>query len=364
MSNYLKYFKSEFEKYAQDDLGAPPPRPSRQGAGGGAGHAVPSGNKPAPTGGGTGGPPARPSTARPTGGGGGGGGGGVVNIIAMQHALQELAQAVTAQLNLQGAFSGDPKTEKETKARDAFGVFLTKNYMRNTKVPGVEYDPDTNVKQMPDKQKSATDPTRMSVVMDTMNRVGNPKKGENFADGTWGPRTNAAVRDAYAFASGLLAFVDDINRFATKKMNIQSYDRNSLTELEKAATPDNTLTPQQKLEAAPVVTQHVKAIKKMYDEVKTSVLQHPAYQQFIEDSVPFKSYKSPVTQQQIDLVKQNFQGFTVDLGNGPVTVPIDSLLSVNALKKLIPQGSKVTPGDVVSQIWKQQEKLLGKDMGF
>jgi len=200
--------------------------------------------------------------------------------------------------------------------------------------------------------------------MDTMNRIGNPKKGENFNDGSWGPRTNAAVRDAYAFASGLLDFVDDVNRFATKKMSV-SYDRASLAELEKAATPDNTLTPQQKIQAAPVVTQHVKALKKMYDEVKNSILQHPAYQQFIEDSVPFKSYKSPVTQQQVDTVKQNFpQGFTVDLGAGPVAVSVDNLLSLNALKKLIPQGSKVTPEEVVSQIWKQQEKLLGQDLGF
>jgi hypothetical protein len=200
--------------------------------------------------------------------------------------------------------------------------------------------------------------------MDTMNRIGYPKKGEKVVDGAWGPRTNAAVRDAYAFASGLLDFVDDVNRFATKKMQITSYDRSSLAELEKAATPNNTLTPQQKVEAAPVVTQHVKAIKKMYDEVKKNILQHPAYQQFIEDSVPFKSYKSPVTPEQVNLAKQQFpQGFTVDLGAGPVEVSIDSLLSLNALKKLIPEGSKVTPQNVVDQIWAQQEKLLGKDLG-
>jgi hypothetical protein len=293
----------------------------------------------------------------------GGGGGGNVNIMAMQQALQDLAQAVSSQINLQDAFSGDPRKEKEAKARDAFGVFLAKNYMRNTKVPGVEFDPNPKVTDV--SQKRPDDPTRMSVVMDTMNRIGYPKKGEKVVDGAWGPRTNAAVRDAYAFASGLLDFVDDVNRFATKKMQITSYDRPSLAELEKAATPNNTLTPQQKIEAAPVVTQHVKAIKKMYDDVKKSILQHPAYQQFIEDSVPFKSYKSPVTPEQVNLVKQNFtEGFTVDLGAGPVVLPVDSLLSLNALKKMIPEGSKVTPEDIVSQIWKQQEKLLGKDLGF
>lgn len=307
---------------------------------------------------------------KPGAGGGGtpasqgrGGGGGNVSIMTMQHALQDLAQTVASQINLQDAFSGDPRKEQEAKARDAFGVFLTKNYMRNTKVSGVEFDPDPNVTDM--SKKNPNDPTRMSIVMDTMNRVGNPKRGEQFVDGNWGPRTNAAVRDAYAFASGLLDFVDDVNRFATKKMVIRSYTRQNLTELEKAATPNNSLTPQEKIQAAPVVTQHVKAIKNMYDEVKNSILQHPAYQQFIEDSVPFKSYKSPVTQQQVELVKQTFpQGFTVDLGAGPTVVPVDSLLSLNALKKLIPQGSKITPEEIVSAIWKQQEKLLGKDLGF
>jgi len=299
----------------------------------------------------------------PAGHGVGSGGGSNINIISMQHALQDLSQTVSSQINLQEAFSGDPRKEQEAKARDAFGVFLTKNYMRNTKVQGVEFDPDKNITDV--NKKNPNDPTRMSIVMDTMNRIGNPKKGENFADGAWGPRTNAAVRDVYAFASGLLDFVDDVNKFATKKMAIKSYNRASLSELEKVATVDNSLTPQQKIAAAPVVTQHVKAIKNMYEEVKNSILQHPAYQQFIEDSVPFKSYKSPVTQQQVELVKQTFpQGFTVDLGAGPTVVPVDGLLSLNALKKLIPQGSKVTPEEVVYQIWKQQEKLLGPDRGF
>lgn len=304
----------------------------------------------------------------PAGGGGGQAGGGVVSggnisIIAMQQALQDLAHLVSSQINLQDAFSGDPRKEQEAKARDAFGVFLTKNYMRNTKVPGVEFDPNPAVTDV--SKKNPNDPTRMSIVMDTMNRVGNPKKGEKFTDGGWGPRTNAAVRDAYAFASGLLDFVDDVNRFATKKMSIRSYNRQALSELEKFATPDNTLTQQQKVAAAPTVTQHVKAIKNMYEEVKNGILQHPAYQQFIEDSVPFKSYKTSVTPQQVEAVKQTFpQGFTVDFGAGPVEVSVDSLLSLSALKKLIPQGSKVTPQDVVSQIWKQQEKLLGPDPGY
>jgi hypothetical protein len=288
---------------------------------------------------------------------------GDVSIIAMQQALQDLSVAVTSQINLPDVFSNDPRKAEEAKARDAFGVFLAKNYMRNSKVPGVEYDPDPNITDV--NKKKPGNITRLSVVMDSMYRVGHPKKGERFTDGAWGPRTNASLRNAFAFASGLLDFVNDVNRFATRKLQT-SYTQQNLKELEAYAQVDpNSLTPIQKKSAAPAVTQNVKAIKNMYDQVKNQILQHAAYQQFIEDSVPFKSYKSSVTQQQIDLVKQSFpNGFSVDLGNGPVNVPVDSLISLNTLKKTIPQGSKVTPQDIVHQIWKQQEKLLGEERGF
>jgi hypothetical protein len=285
---------------------------------------------------------------------------GNTGIMAMQHALQDLAHDVSSQINLQDAFSGDPTKEQEAKERDAFGVFLTKNYMRNTNVSGVEFDPNPKITDV--SQKRPDDPTRMSVVMDTMNRIGTPKRGEQFVDGDWGARTNAALRDAYAFASGLFSFVNDINRFAQKKMVIKSYTPDRLQSLEQVATEDNSLTPQQKSEFAPAIANEIKDIKKMYDEVKNQVLQHPAYQQFIEGSVPFKSFQPSVTQEQLDLLNKQFpQGFTINVGQTPTKIPVESLRSLDSLKKLVPNANAQ---DIVSQIWKQQEKLLGPDPGF
>lgn len=308
----------------------------------------------------------------PSGGGGGGGGyggGGSSAIIKMQEALQALSHAVTAQLNLQQAASGNPEQEKEAKARDAFGVFLTKNYMRNSKVQGVEFDPNPAVTDV--SKKNPQDPTRMSIVMDTMYRVGNPQKGERFADGQWAERTNAAVRDAFAFASGLFNFVDDINRFATKKMEIQSYNKESLQNFATMATVDNSLTPAQKAEAAPLVTQHVKAIQNMYDEVKNHILEHPAYQQFIEGDVPFKSYYK-VSPQQIALLQKNFtQGIEVTFKNFKSLIKIDDLVSLDAVKawmqRAAPDAVKdgsLTPETVVGAVWKAQANILGQDMGY
>src|SRR5512142_1023607 len=92
MSNYLKLFRAEFEKYAQD---APTRRvPRKAPAAAPAGTAPPAGAAPAPAGGAPhrGGP--RPA---PTGG-------GQVNSVpavkAMQEALISLAGAVTAQINI------------------------------------------------------------------------------------------------------------------------------------------------------------------------------------------------------------------------------------------------------------------------
>lgn len=305
----------------------------------------------------------------PAGGGGGGYGGGT-GIIAMQQAIQDLSKDVTSQINLQDVASGDPRKEQEAKERDAFGVFLTKNYMRNTKVPGVEYDPDPKVTDV--NQKRPDDPTRMSVVMDTMNRVGNPKKGEVFADGQWGPRTNAAVRDVYAFASGLLDFVDDINRFATRKMNIQSYNRQNLQEFAAFAQVNpNALTAADKVKVAPIVTQHVKAIQAMYDEVKNHILQHPAYQQYIEGSVPFKSYYK-VSPQQISLLQKTFpQGIDVTFQNFKSKIQISDLTSLDKVKEWMQRAAPdavregtLTPETVVEAVWSAQKQLLGEDYGF
>jgi hypothetical protein len=300
-----------------------------------------------------------------------GGGGAVSNIdiMTLQHALQDLAQAVTAQINLQDANSGDPNKEKDAKARDAFGVFLTKNYMRNSKVPGVEFDPNPDVTKL--EEKRPDDPTRLSVVMDTMNRVGNPKKGEKWVDGNWGPRTNAAIRNSFAFASGLFDFVDDINRFDPQKLKIQSYSKDRLKELEAFAQVDpNALKPADKARVSPTVTQHVKSIKAMYDEVKKNILQHPAYSRFIEGQDSFKNYDAKITQQQIAALKDSFkEGFNVKLnqdGSSSARILVDDLVSLDALNKWMSQVSKdkLDPNNIIQQIWAQQKQLLGSDPGY
>lgn len=302
---------------------------------------------------------------RPTGAGGGrgGGGGGVGNtsIMAMQHALQDLAADVSAQINLQDAGSGDPTKEADARRRDAFGIFLTKNYMRNTGgVQGVEYDPDAAKVKMEDKKPG--DPTRLSIVMDTMNRIGKPKPGETFADGIWGFRTNAAVRDAYAFAYGLLQFINDTNRFATKKITTQAFSEGALQDLAQYAKTDpNTLSQTQKAEAAPKITEHVKNIKQMYEDVKRQFLLHPAYQQYIEYGKAFKTYKPGVSKDQLDVLRKAFpNGIDIKVKNVSTNIKVDDLLSPETLKtwihRAVPEANP-SPDEVIQAVYATNAKI-------
>lgn len=289
-------------------------------------------------------------------GGGGGWTGGGTDIMAMQHAIQDLAADVSKQINLQQMVSGDPRSQEEAKSRDAFGTFITKNYMRNSSVPGVEYDPDPRVRRVPDKLKSATDPTRLSVVMDTMNRIGK-ESSEAFVDGNWGPRTNAAVHNTYALAQGLFNFVDDVNKFATNKMQVQSYSKGSLENLGSTIKVVDA-DPQRKGEAAPLITPHVKAIHAMYDEVKNKVLEHKAYRQFIESDKSYKTYKaSGLTAEQIKILTDAFpRGFPIQVGDKRASVDIASLVNIDKLNQWItahPELGKITPQMITDQIERQ-----------
>lgn len=281
-------------------------------------------------------------------------------VMAMQTAIQNFAADVSKQLDIQQMLSQDPREQQEAKHRDAFGVFLTKNYMRNTKVPGVEFNPDPAARKMSDKKPD--DPTRMSVVMDTMNRIGH-ETSERFIDGNWGPRTNAAVRDVYAFASGLFDMVDDINRFSPQQIKLQNYSKASLQNLEGMATADNSLTPAQKLEAAPLVTRHVKAIQAAYDELKDKVLQNRTYRQFIEGDVPYKSYGPSVSSSDIELLTNYFKpqgGIKVEIPNLLSSyIDVDSLTDLTKLKQWLNQAAhdaystgRITPTMVVDAIQK------------
>jgi hypothetical protein len=389
MSNYLKLFKSEFEKYAQG-LDMPPSRPSRAG---GAGASPTPKAKPAPTG---------DAGAAPTGGGKGGlnppsrhprpaqtGAAGPSNagIKDLQRKLMKLSEVVLSQMNLADIAKtqqpvdtspglhpitpgNEPQPTREaTEAggRGSFGDFLARR-TRQSPVPGVEFDPNPNKKQM--SEKSPSDPTRLSVMMDTMSRVGNPKQGEKFDDGSWGPRTNAALHNAYAFAYTLLKLAKDFD------LQVKSYSESDLQGF-KVPDKETDMPILDRIATAPILAKHIEAIIRLFNEIKAGILENPQYQTYIENDTPYATYGkakpagppgSPQAQQQQPAMLSaqeaneiykaypqfniSFTGQDGQVQQRPMT--ITNLLNLQALeawKKA--SGVTLSVPEITKQIWNQ-----------
>lgn len=281
--------------------------------------------------------------ARPVGGGTAS---AVPQVKKMQQSLIDLAQSVSSQINIQDMASGGQQEAGEASSRDSFNNFVTKHFMGASDVPGTEFDPDASKTQM--DQKSPSAPHRMLTVMNTMSRIGNPKTGEMAVDGKWGPRTNAALRNAYAFAFAMLQLASSFQ--TTPK----SYSQADLAQFKQLIPPDEAVTPVAKLDAntiqaAGALAQHLRAIQGMYAEIKQNVLQNPQYQTYIEGNTPLASYKktgpafNPQEKQMYDqLVSGNTQynktfNFLVHSPDGKASmeghISIADLMSADAFKK-------------------------------
>lgn len=267
-------------------------------------------------------------------------------IKAMQQQLMGLARDVVSQINIQD-MTGQGRAPGEASGRNSFADFITKNYLRGSDVPGVEFDPDPTKKQMSEKQP--TDPTRMNVVMDTMRRIGNPAGGEFKDDGQWGPRTNAALRNAYAYAYALLKLAGDFQLRT-------SYTEENLAAL-KGEIPDEytDLSITQKVDNAGDIIKHLKGIRRMFGEIKTGILEKPAYRAFLENDQPFQTYEreaSPAANlnpQTLDSMRKlfdprlrvSFKDQADKWVNQPIA--INDLLSVEALQAWQERHAPQTP---------------------
>lgn len=208
---------------------------------------------------------------------------GVPQVKKMQQALIDLAQSVTAQVNVQGMGSDRPQEANEASSRDSFNNFITKHLMSGSDVQGKEFDPNS-------KDKNPSQAHRMTTIMNTMSRIGDSKTRAAAIDGKWGPLTNNALRNAYAFAFSMLQMASEF------QSPPKSYNQADLAKFRELIPSDEMVTPvikldTQSIEAANLLAQHLKAIQSMYAEVKGSVLQNPSYQTYIEGDTPFATYK-------------------------------------------------------------------------
>lgn len=292
-----------------------------------------------------------------------------VSIMAMQKELQGLAKDMTKQVNIPqlGGTNkelGQDATSDQMKAasRMSFADFITQHYTRDSDLRGVELDWDPSKTEISDRSPSKE--TRTNVVMDTMTRIGTPPKdprtnkpgsGEFAIDGKWGPRTNAALRSAYAMAFGMLEMAKE---FHYRSNAFSEEDLRTLRSL----IPDsaNDISVQDKIKRAGEIAKLIKAVRNLYYSLDQDVFQKGDFKPYIEGS---QAYASFGPEQKIDpkwvatvnpkftnlIVKGQIQGQTT---NAQITV--NDLVSPDALanwqKKNMPD---VSLADIIGQL-KQQ----------
>jgi hypothetical protein len=276
----LKDIVAQIQKYAKP----PPPKPG-------------GGGTPAP-----GGPPKPGVPAKPSGGGGGGYTGGATakaEVMDMQVAMQELAQAViqdatSATMAKKPKDALSPEADEPTKSsKKAFNDFIAEQYIGglddDMKGKGVEWTTDKSITTIPGKKKTETDIYELDVVMNTLKRIG-MEKSEFKPDGNWGARTDNALRNMMGFGYALLQLEGDFGL----KNNIYNYAawqdfQQTLSGYTITGETVN-LKPEEKKAKADRIAKHLRAITKLYNHFRQQVTARPEYRPLIEGARAFEKY--------------------------------------------------------------------------
>ena len=255
-------------------------------------------------------------------------------VKKMQQALINLAQNViaetgTSQMAPQPGQAGTSQSQTEAVSRTSFADFITMHYASQSDVPATEFDPNPGKTQM--DQKDPSQAKRMNTVMDTMSRIGG-EKGEFTADGKWGPRTNTAIKNAYALAFALIQMAADF------KFTPTQYNAGNLAQFKPLIPEDpegnSVITDPTALANAKEITAQVNGINKLFQEVKQHILQNPGYQSYIEGDEDLATVSKP---------GQGEQG---------TKIPDEQLVAMSPwMERMFPQGLTVQTynrGDVVT----------------
>jgi len=240
------------------------------------------------------------------------------SIAQMQSALQNLAKTISATIDYNalvktmqapptpeqqkqlgpGQQAQDVEKFKAQYGKDMFSNFMVNKYLRNSPVQGVEYD---NTKTQMDDKNPSTPLKSMYNILETMQRVGNPKVGEQFVDGAWGPRTNNALQNATAIAYAVTQLGKDLG------MEMGSIDPNIVNVLGQLVPKKaNDIDQKEKLDRAPQLTEILNGVNTLFLNFKQQVFQQPALRNLIEGKAPFMTIgpdKGPATGGEIPILK-------------------------------------------------------------
>jgi hypothetical protein len=236
----------------------------------------------------------------------GGGGGGYVAprnqaVMAMQSAMQDLANSVMRDLQSATMFRKPTDahqgqgTDQQNTGRSAFANLLAEQYAGELPEDkrGVEWSTAPGTQSYQQKQQSQTGLYEMNVVMDTLQRIGSPKPGNEYkADGVWQFRTDNALKNMAGFANALLSFESDFplqNDAFTKADLDRFYQLLSGYEVK----PPNgvvSLKEAEKTQRAIEITKLLKKINSLYNSFRRQFLARPALRSLIEGQRAFDKY--------------------------------------------------------------------------
>jgi len=222
------------------------------------------------------------------------------SIAQMQSALQNLAKTISATIDYNalvktmqappttaqqqqlgpGQQAQDVEKFKAQYGKDMFSNFMVNKYLRNSPVQGVEYD---NTKTQMNDKNPTTPLKSMYNILETMQRVGNPKVGEQFVDGVWGPRTNNALQNATAIAIAVTQLGTDLGMEGIK------LNPNTLGESFGQLVPKNAndIDQKEKLANAVSLISLLDYVNTLFLNFKQQVFQQPALRNLIEGKAPF-----------------------------------------------------------------------------
>jgi hypothetical protein len=252
----------------------------------------------------------------------------VIQDIGAQNVGATLEQQVQVARNPNQVPISTPE-QIEAWGRINFANFLTEHFIADSDLSAVEFNPNPKVTDMAKEQPTGA--RRMNVVMDTMRLVGNPKTGEFKVDNIWGPKTNAALRNAYVLAFGLLRMCKE---FEIQPRYFDDSDLQQMKDLIPATDTDISL--QEKMKRAKELTRKIKLIRGLFSEVKQQMFNKPAYQSYIQGTQPYAIYSKKsqylMPPDMINRLNQIYAHMNVNDGRRIIPIFVTDLSSVQAFR--------------------------------
>ena len=218
-----------------------------------------------------------------------------IAVSEMQKAIQNFASTA-----INYHFKRDPKNNRQTpislqnpSAGDQpsqsfanFNDFVTLNYLNSSPLRGNEWSTAEDATTPEQKNPVYDDQlVKMENVVDNIARIGG-KGNERFVDGVWGPRTQNALRNLYAFGDAIIRVSEDFDAPESVRNLFTTSDTTKMKSLIPTNYDLTKLSPKDKVAKAAGLTNLIIKLTKFYLYFANNVTKHPAYRRFTDNSTP------------------------------------------------------------------------------